>query len=240
MAEVLSGDISELHDAEVLIERPDGSRVTVLVNIRPLKNERGELMGAINCFVDISERKETEARHALLTRELQHRTKNMLSVIQSIAERSMASGRPLDDARTALIARLHALAHATDLLSDGDFKGASIINVVGRALETFAGRYSIEGGHVLLSPAATQSLTLVVHELCTNAGKYGAYSTPVGHVAIRWSIEEAGRERKLTFQWQERGGPPVAAPTRASAQRYLSLRLVASKRHLSLTTRLKA
>jgi signal transduction histidine kinase len=125
MAEVLSGDISELHDAEVLIERPDGSRVTVLVNIRPLKNERGELMGAINCFVDISERKETEARHALLTRELQHRTKNMLSVIQSIAERSMASGRPLDDARTALIARLHALAHATDLLSDGDFKGAT-------------------------------------------------------------------------------------------------------------------
>ena len=121
MAEVLSGKISEVRDAEVLIERPDGSRVTVIVNIRPLKNQRGEITGAINCFVDITERKQTEARHALLARELQHRTKNLLSVIQSIAERSMASGRQLDDARKALIARLHALSHATDLLSDADW-----------------------------------------------------------------------------------------------------------------------
>jgi two-component sensor histidine kinase len=216
MAEVLSGRITELHDAEVLIERLDGSRITVLVNICPLKDQRGELLGAINCFVDITERKETEVRHALLARELQHRTKNMLSVIQSIAERSMADGRPLDEARKALIARLHALAHATDLLSDADFQGASINDVVGRALETFAGRYSLEGEHVLLSPGATQSLTLVVHELCTNANKYGAYSTPGGRVAIRWSIEEAGDEPKLTFQWQERGGPPVAPPKRTS------------------------
>jgi len=212
MAEVLSGKISELRDAEVLIERPDGSRITVLVSIRPLKNQREELTGAINCFVDITERKETEERNALLTRELQHRTKNLLSVIQSIAARSMASGRNLDDAREALIARLHALAHATDLLSDTNFQGASINDVVERALETFAGRYSLEGEHILLSPGATQSLALVVHELCTNAAKYGAYSTPGGRVAIHWSIEDVANEPKLAFRWQERGGPRVVPP----------------------------
>ena len=216
MAEVLSEKISGLRDAEVLIERPDGSRITVLVNIRPLRNQRGDLMGAINCSVDITERKQTEVRHALLARELQHRTKNMLSVIQSISERSMPSGGNIDDARKALTARLHALAHASDLLSEGDFQGASINDVVERALETFAGRYSIEGEHVLLNPGATQGLALVIHELCTNAIKYGAYSTPGGRVFVRWSIEQSGKEPTLAFCWQERGGPLVVPPRHTS------------------------
>lgn len=216
MAEVVSGKISEARDAEVLIERPDGSRVTVVVNVLPLKNQRGEVTGAINCFYDITERKRTEARHALLTRELQHRTKNLLSVIQSIAERSMASGRPLDDARNAFIARLHALAHATELLSNADWQGASIKDVVERALDTFAGRFSIEGEHVLLNPSATQGFALIIHELCTNASKYGAFSTPGGLVAICWSIEHVGAEPKFAFRWQERGGPRVVPPQHTS------------------------
>ena len=92
----------------------------------------------------------------------------------------MANDRPLDEARKAFIARLHALSHATDLLSDADWRGASMSDVVERALETFAGRFSIEGEHVLLNPSATQGLALVIHELCTNATKYGAYSKPEG------------------------------------------------------------
>jgi PAS domain S-box-containing protein len=215
MAEVLSSKISELRDAEVLIERPDGSRITVLVNIRTLKNQRGELTGAINCFVDITERKQTEARHALLAREVQHRSKNLLSVIQSIAERSMASGRRLEDARKAFIARLHALSLATDLLSDAG-QGASMNDVVGRALDTFAGRFSIHGEPVVLNSGATQSFALVIHELCTNASKYGAYSTPGGRVAVRWSIEQTGNKPTLVFRWEERGGPPVIPPDHTS------------------------
>jgi PAS domain S-box-containing protein len=216
MAEVLSGKISELRDAEVHIERPDGSRITVLVNIRPLKNQRGELTGAINCFIDITELKQTEARRALLAREVQHRSKNLLSVIQSIAARSMTIGRPLDEARNAFIARLHALSLATDLLSDTDGQSASMNDVVGRALDTFAGRFSIEGEPVLLNQSATQSLTLVMHELCTNASKYGAYSTPDGRVAVRWSIEQTGNKPMLVFRWEERGGPPVVPPDHTS------------------------
>ena len=216
MAEVLSSKISELHDAEVLIERPDGSRITVLVNIRPLKNQRGELTGAINCFVDITERKQAEARHALLAREVQHRSKNLLSVIQSIAERSMASGRRVDEARQAFIARLHALSLATDLLSGADGPGASMNDVVGRALDTFAARFSIDGEHVVLNAGATQSFALVIHELCTNASKYGAYSTPGGRVAVRWSIEQTGNQPTLVFRWEERGGPRVVPPEHTS------------------------
>ena len=88
--------------------------------------------------------------------------------------------------------------------------------MVERALETFAGRYSLEGEHILLSPGATQSLALIVHELCTNATKYGAYSTPGGRVAICWSIEDVGNKRKLAFRWQERGGPRVVPPKHTS------------------------
>ena len=241
MAEVLSGKISELRDAEVHIERPDGSRITVLVNISPLKNQRGELTGAINCFIDITERKRTEARHALLAREVQHRSKNLLSVIQSIAARSMAIGRPLDEARHAFIARLHALSLATDLLSDTDGQNASMNDVVGRALDTFAGRFSIEGEPVLLNPGATQSLTLVMHELCTNASKYGAYSTPDGRVAVRWSIEQTG----MSLVWCSVGTSRVAREwsrpsTRASALRYSGSRSATLKLHRTSFTRPKA
>ena len=111
---------------------------------------------------------------------------------------------------------MHALAHATDLLSDADYQGASINDVVERSLETFAGRFSIEGEHVLLNPGATQGLALVIHELCTNATKYGAYSAPGGQVAISWSIEELADEAKLAFRWQERGGPRVIPPEHTS------------------------
>ena len=89
-------------------------------------------------------------------------------------------------------------------------------DVVARALDTFAGRFSIEGEHVLLNPNATQGLALVIHELCTNANKYGAYSTPGGRVAIRWSINEAGDQPSLAFRWQERGGPRVVPPQHTS------------------------
>ena len=212
MAEVLSGTIPEARDAEVFIERPDGSRITVIVNVRPLKSQRGKLTGAINCFVDITERKHAEERQVMLTRELQHRTKNLLAVIQSIAERSLTNGRRVDEARQALIPRLHALAHATDLLLDADWQGAAVKDVVERVLDGFAGRYSIEGVHVSLTPSATQGMALVVHELCTNAQKFGAFSTPAGKVTIRWSVEGDAEAARFVFRWNERGGPHVDAP----------------------------
>src|SRR5471032_1850911 len=112
MAEVLSGKIAEARDAEVLIERPDGSRVTVVVNIRPLKNQRGEVTGAINCFYDITERKQAEERQHFLMNELAHRSQNLLAVFQSIATRSLSGTRSLAEAREVLAQRIQALARS--------------------------------------------------------------------------------------------------------------------------------
>src|SRR5665213_2377808 len=98
MADVLSGKISEARDAEVLIERPDGSRISCIVNIRTLKNHRGEITGAINCFYDVTERKQAEQRRLLLTHELAHRGKNLLAVVLSITSRSLSGRQPFAEA----------------------------------------------------------------------------------------------------------------------------------------------
>jgi len=221
MAEVLSGKISEARDAEVLIERPDGSRVTVVVNIRPLKNQRGEVTGAINCFYDITERKQAEQRQLLLTNELAHRGKNLLAVIQSIASRTLSGTRPLAEAAEVLILRLQALARSQSVLITEGFEGAPLTEIVRLEFEAFSNRVKAVGPDVLLNPRVAQTFALLVHELATNATKYGALSRPDGQVAIQWSIEGAGIEARFKFQWQELDGPPVALPTRQGFGRTL-------------------
>ena len=203
---------TDVQNVEVAIERPDGSRVPVLVNFAPMKNAQGEVIGAIVAFADITEKKKLEEHKDLINRELQHRTKNLLSVVQSIAQRSMANGRSIEESRQVFNARLHALAHSTDALMDANWEGASLRGLIGRVLSTFTERFSIEGEHVVLTPNATQGMALVVHELCTNAHKYGALSTPAGKVTIRWSVEADGDAARFVFLWHERGGPRVTPP----------------------------
>jgi PAS domain-containing protein len=137
MAEVLSGKISEARDAEVVIERPDGSQSTCVVNIRPLKNQRGEVTGAINCFYDVTERKQAEERQLLLTHELAHRGKNLLAVILSITARSLSGARPFAEEREVLIQRLHALGRSQALLITEGFEGAPLTEIVKLECELF-------------------------------------------------------------------------------------------------------
>jgi two-component sensor histidine kinase len=214
MAEVISGKIPEAHDAEVLIERPDGSGVSVVVNIRSLKNERGEITGAINCFYDITERKEAEQRQHFLMNELEHRSKNLLAVIASIASRSLSGTRSLTEARDVLTHRIQALARSQSALLTGGFEGAPIAEIIRLEFEGFSDQVKSVGPNVLLNPSAAQTFALVVHELATNATKYGALSLPNGQVAIHWSVEGPGAEARFKFQWRERNGPPVVPPTR--------------------------
>ena len=214
MAEVLSGKISAAHDEEVLIERPDGSRVTAVVNIRSLKNERGELVGAINCFYDITERKQAEERQQFLTNELAHRSANLFAVIQSIVSRSLTGTRPLTEERETLERRLQALARTRSALTSAGF-GAPVAEIIRLEFEAFSNRVAAIGPDVTLNSRAAQTFALLVHELATNAVKYGALSLPKkGRVDIHWSIEGAGKEARFKFQWQERDGPPVITPTR--------------------------
>jgi PAS domain S-box-containing protein len=221
MAEVLSGKISEARDAEVLIERPDGSRVTVVVNIRPLKNQRGEVTGAINCFYDITERKQAEQRLQFLMNELAHRGQNQLAVIQSITSRSLSGTRPLAEAREVLTQRIQALARSQLVLMTEGFEGAPVAEIIRLEFEAFSERVKAVGHDVMLNPRAAQTFALLVHELATNATKHGSLSGPGGQIAIHWSIEGAGTEARFKFQWQELDGPPVAPPTRQGFGRIL-------------------
>ena len=214
MAEVLSGKILETRDAEVQIERADGSRVTVLVSIRPLRNQLGETTGAINCFYDISERKAVEQHQRFLMSELTHRGQNLLAVIQAIAARSLPGTRPLAEEREVLQQRIQALARSQLVMVNGGFEGGPVAEIIRLELEGFSDRVEVGGPGVMLNRKVAQTFGLIVHELATNATKHGALSSPGGHIAIRWSIEGAGAGARFRFQWRELDGPRVVPPTR--------------------------
>ena len=158
---------------------------------------------------DVTAAKEADENQKLLTRELQHRTKNLMAVIQSIAMGTFPAGDPRLE---AFRSRLHALAEAQNLLTEANWGGAYLEDIVGRELASFAGRISIDGPRVLLRSNAVQGFTLVVHELATNAAKHGALRAPAGRISVRWSVEGNGAEPALRFRWEEHGGPPAQPP----------------------------
>ena len=185
-----------------------------LLNVQ-LQTEIGEREAAQEA------RKQAEQRQLLLTDELAHRGKNLLAVILSIASRSLSGTRPLAEARDVFIQRLHALARSQSLLIREGFEGAPLEEVVRLEFESFSDRVKAVGPHVMLNPRVAQTFALVVHELSTNATKYGALSRPNGQVAIHWAIEGVGSEAKFKFQWQELDGPPVVPPTHQGFGRIL-------------------
>jgi PAS domain S-box-containing protein len=215
MAWVSSGKVSEVNDEEVIVERPDGSRVTAVVNIRPLKNERGEVTGAINCAYDITERKHVEEHQRFLMGELAHRGGNLLAVIQSIVARSLAGTKPLAEERNTLLRRLQALARSQSALMNKGFQGALVAEIIRLEFEGFSDRVVAAGPDVMLNSRAAQTFALLLHELATNATKHGALSLQdKGRVDVHWSIDGKAEEAGLKFQWQERDGPPVVVPAR--------------------------
>jgi two-component sensor histidine kinase/integral membrane sensor domain MASE1 len=163
---------------------------------------------------DYLERKRAEEIEGTLIREIQHRSNNLLAVIQAIAHRSLAGEGPLPQARKAFEARLQALARANRQLTKSSWSGVDLAEIVRLELEPFAGRTVIEGVNVKLGPQYAQSFSLALHELATNAAKYGALSSASGKVGVCWTIVSEGRTSLLNFKWQETGGPPVAPPAR--------------------------
>ncbi|HML14865.1 MAG TPA: sensor histidine kinase [Xanthobacteraceae bacterium] len=149
-----------------------------------------------------------------LTRELEHRSNNLLAVIQAIAHRSLAGDASLEEPRKAFQQRLQALARTHRELTRSNFSGLDIGEIVRAELEPFAARTRIEGQQVMLGPQEAQNFSLAVHELATNAAKYGALSRPEGSVDIRWQVATNGEGKTLRFEWQERGGPTIVAPAR--------------------------
>jgi PAS domain S-box-containing protein len=214
---------------EALHLRKDGTVFPALTHVSALKDAEGELLYRAATVRDITELKQAEQRQLLLTDELAHRGKNLLAVIVSIAARSLSGKRPLAEAREVLIQRLHALGRSQSLLINASFEGAPLGEVVSLEFESFSDRVKAVGPHVMLNPKVAQTFALVVHELSTNAAKYGALSLPEGHVAIRWSIEGVGADAKFKFQWQEFDGPPIVPPARRGFGRTLLENAVAQE-----------
>jgi PAS domain S-box-containing protein len=182
---------------------------TLEVSSKLLFDERGKPIAVHAIARDITERKNAEARQAVLIRELQHRTKNMLAVIQSITSNTLRRSHDLESAHEALIGRLHALAHAQQFVASGATGGAPLRELIEGALSSFGARASLSGYPIVTGNAFAQMFALVVHELATNAAKHGSLSSSEGRVLISWKIDNVDDEPSLNFSWVERGGPPV-------------------------------
>jgi PAS domain S-box-containing protein len=168
-------------------------------------------------FRDITERKHAEERQRLLVNELNHRVKNSLAVVQAIARQTLREGRDMVEAREALSARLVALAAAHDVLIQENLSGSDLTDVIERTVLAQLDRperVRLEGPHVEAPAHAALSLSLALHELATNALKYGALSTAAGRVEVSWRVAEGNGARWLHLRWAECGGPQVKPPSR--------------------------
>lgn len=172
---------------------------------------------------EIAELKQGADRQSLLMQEMAHRVKNTLAMVQAIGAQTLRTAPSLDAARAALDARLLALAKAHDVLLQDAWTTVPLGRIVASAVALHggeAGRFAISGPEVALAARAGLTVALLLHELGTNAAKYGALSAPAGRVAIAWSIdrgaiEERAEAARFRFRWEESGGPPVSPPRQA-------------------------
>ena len=194
-----------------------GRKRSFYLLIEAHRDGNGAVLGTTSVAVDVSERKANEDQLRLLLRELTHRSKNLLAVIHAIARQTASRTRSVEDFLDRFSARLCAIGCSHDLLIADNWQGASLRMLVeqqlGEHAEQFGETIAIEGEDVMLKPEAVHNLGLALHELATNAQKYGSLSDPRGQVRIEWQFcEEAS---KLKLVWQERGGPPVTPPQRS-------------------------
>lgn len=177
---------------------------------------------------DLTDRKQAEQLQRLLLDELGHRIKNMLARVQAVADQTLKGAQDLPSAREVLNRRICSMAAAHDLLTSRNWSGADLSEVVARALDGFnSTRLDVSGSHVELSERQTLAFSMALHELVTNATKYGALSNSVGTLTIGWKVEG----EMLRFCWSESGGPPVTTPgTRGFGSRLLERVVVSDLR----------
>jgi PAS domain S-box-containing protein len=203
----------EVRGIEAVAERPDGSRITFMPYPTLLKSRTGEILGAVNVLVDITERKADEDRQRLLTNEVNHRANNLLAVVQAMVR--LTDGDCVEGFRTALSGRVEALSRAHNLLAKSRWMGADLQHLVSQEMAPYVAdqdsRVWVSGTILPMGPQAAQSMAMVVHELATNAVKHGALSGPDGNVMIQWRVGP----QDVSFRWREANGPPCAEPSRA-------------------------
>jgi PAS domain S-box-containing protein len=197
---------------DLFARRKDGTEVPVEIGLSPIETSDGIM--TLAAVVDISGRKRAEAQRELLLAELNHRVKNTLAVVQGIAHQTFKDTDP--DARRGFEGRLVALAVAHNLLTDANWENASLEQLAADTLHTSGPsgeRVSLSGPRILLPPREALAIAMALHELCTNAVKYGALSNDTGRITLDWSLSDDA-EARLELVWREHGGPPVSPPTR--------------------------
>lgn len=195
-------------------QRKDGSQVEISLTVSPVKDSGGKIVGASKIARDNSERKQAEQAKDLLLHEIKHRVKNTLGTVQAIATQTFREA-PREE-REAFNGRLRALSGAHDLLTQQDWDHVSLSGMIARSLVPFqenrGARFQLSGPDAILNANQSLLLAMALHELATNAVKYGALSNDSGTVALAWTVTGAGDTRKLRLEWREDGGPPVTIP----------------------------
>ncbi|WP_158810516.1 PAS domain S-box protein [Beijerinckia sp. L45] len=196
-----------------------GASVDVSVNSAPMRGSNAAVIGASLIMRDIAPQKRREDHVRFLMRELTHRSKNLLAVIQAMARQSLSKDVSPEEFVKRFSNRLGGLAGSHDLLSSLDWKGASLVDLIRSQLrhyeDLFQSRIILDGIDIIIRPEAAQNIGIALHELSTNAAKYGALSSQAGQVTVAWQIDDTGiGPRRLTMTWRETHGPAVVAPTR--------------------------
>jgi PAS domain S-box-containing protein len=210
---------------ETIRQRKDGSLVFVSLTVSPVIDESGQIIGASKIARDVSEQKRREEQIALLAREADHRTKNLLALAQAAVH--LSSGDSAEGLKTAIEGRLRALANAHALLAQSRWSGADLRHLVIEELSPYCAQDTlsrVSGPDIMLDQASAQAIALALHELTTNAAKYGALSVPTGNVGIEWRRLHVNQ---LSLRWTETGGPAVKPPTRSGFGTRVMTRLCA-------------
>jgi PAS domain S-box-containing protein len=198
---------------ETVRQRKYGGRVDISLTVSPIKNAQGVIVGASKIARDISERKRAEEKIALLAREAEHRVKNVLATVQATVHLTQADTP--EQLKQAIEGRIQALANVHVLFVKSRWAGAELRSLVMQEILPYQSgddsRVQIDGPALFLETNTAQTIAVALHELTTNAAKYGSLSVPQGRVRVTWS-HDAGEN--LTLRWTETGGPPVAKPTR--------------------------
>jgi len=199
---------------ETVRQRKDGTLFDVSMTISPVKNAEGKVVGASTIARDITQRRRAEEREKILMAELDHRVKNVLARVDMVALSSRNGISSIDEFTRSLKGRIQSMATAHALLSQKGWHGVGLEALVRNQLAPYAdANIAIQGTDVTLTAAAIQAMGMVLHELVTNAAKYGALSVPTGRVAVSWDRKPNGRGTNLVFAWRELGVPrtPVEA-----------------------------
>jgi PAS domain S-box-containing protein len=198
---------------ETVRQRKDGTLIDVSLTVSPIRDLEGKVVGTSGISRDITDRKRSEEQIAVLTREAEHRAKNLLANVKAMVQLSQADTP--DGLKEAIAGRIEALANVHSLFVQSRWTGAELGSLIKQELSPYSRdgemRTQTDGPTVMLKPNVAQAIAVALHELATNAAKYGALSVAKGQVCVEWSRTADGQ---LALRWTELGGPPVKPPTR--------------------------